>query len=51
MALPDRGCGTDTETHQSFHRVTNQLRSGSGLESHATVGNSPVREMYADSES
>jgi hypothetical protein len=39
-----RGRGTRLEVRQNFRRVTKLIASGSGLESRAIDGNSPVRE-------
>jgi hypothetical protein len=39
-----RGRGTHSEVRQNFQRVTKLIASGSGLESRAVDGNSPVRE-------
>ena len=39
-----RGRGTHPEVRQDFQRVTKLIASGSGLESRAADGNSPVHE-------
>jgi hypothetical protein len=39
-----RGRGTHSEDRQIFQRVTKLIVSGSGLESRAADGNSPVHE-------
>ena len=47
VALPYGGRGASFEMHQNLDEVTKLLVSGSVLERHTTVGNSPVHENYA----
>ena len=46
-----RGSGTFQKGRQTLQRVTKMIASGSGLESRAVEGNSPVRESNLPLES
>ena len=50
-AMLQRGRGTHSEGRQTLQRVTKLIASGSGLESRAAEGNSPVRESNLPLES